>query len=443
MKKILILLISCFPLLCNAKDITKDSKILINGSINSKIVDKNENTYITLSKGNRITITSDEYISSIYIIYEKESVTGTIFNDTEKILIGNNNFLHEFVDIKKPSKSIELIYDDNIKIGEIYVLSEGEIPDYVEIWEPSLTNADLLLLSTHSDDEQLFFAGLMPHYIDKGAKIQVVYFTNHNNNTKRLHEQLHGLYTVGIRNYPIIGFIPDAYSTNLNDAIKNLEKAELTEEDAILFEVQMIRKFKPLVIVGHDELGEYSHGQHILNTYVLKKAILLSNDEKYDINTINKYGLWDTPKTYLHLYKENKIVMDYDIPLEYFNGKTAYEVSKEGYSKHLTQQYTWFTKWLTGVNSEGIGTPYTKATQIKKYSPCEYGLYRSTVGDDINKNDMFENLSFRKDTKDIDSIDDTKKDKSINTDNNTIKIFIFSGVIIGVILMFILTRKKV
>ena len=48
---------------------------------------------------------------------------------------------------------------------------------------------------------------------------------------------------------------------------------------------------------------------------------------------------------------ENKTELDYDIPLEKYGNKTAYQVSKEGYSKHLSQQYTWFTNWLNGKNN--------------------------------------------------------------------------------------------
>ena len=83
--------------------------------------------------------------------------------------------------------------------------------------------------------------------------------------------------------------------------------------------------------------------------------------------------------------------MDYDTKLDYFKGLTAYEVSKIGYKEHHSQQYTWFTKWINGKNNE-----YTKATDIKKYPPTEFGLYRTIVGDDVKKDDMFENLTFRK-----------------------------------------------
>ena len=409
MKKVLLLLMILIPMNVFAEDITANSKITVNDVVNSKLTDKNENSYATIDKGNKITISNDDNISGLYIIYELKSIEGIITNGDSEEKIGTNGYLHEYIDVSKligKSNEINLIYNEQVKIGEIYVLSDGELPEYVEVWEDSCDEADLLLLSTHSDDEQLFFAGLMPYYVAKGAKVQVVYFTNHNDNPRRLHEQLHGLYTVGIRNYPVFGNVPDAWSDNLEWALKNLKNAGLTEEDAIKFEVENIRRFKPLVLVGHDELGEYSHGQHILNTYILKKAIEKTNDETYDTESVTKYGLWDTPKTYLHLYKENPIVMNYDEPLDYFNGKTAYEVSCEGYSKHLSQQYTWFTKWLTGVNDKGVGTKFTSAKEITKYSPLEYGLYRSLVGEDVNKNDMFENLTLRKDEKNNENVSD-------------------------------------
>lgn len=397
-KLIFFIIIFCLPFLVLAKDISSNANyILDDKEMNSKINDENENTYVNVKKEQVININAKENISRLYIIYELSSKEGTIKGNDKSLKIGKNGYLHDYIDIEKEigkTKELTIVYDEDVKIAEIYVLDNGETPDFVEIWDTPCSAADLLLFSTHSDDEQLFFLGLLPTYVAKGANVQVVYFTNHNDNPKRLHEQLHGLYAVGIRHYPIIGIIPDAYSESLEGAINNLKKANLTEEDALQFEVENLRRFKPLVVVGHDELGEYSHGQHILNTHVLEDAIIKANDKTYDETSFKKYGVWDTPKTYLHLYKENQITMNYDTPLDYFGGKTAYEVSKIGYSKHNSQQWTWFTKWINGKNNE-----YTKATDIKTYSPVEFGLYRTTVGEDKEKNDMFENLTFRKDQK--------------------------------------------
>lgn len=452
MKKFLpFILFSLLPISIFAKDITNTSNILINNNmVNSKLTDNLENTYISINKNDQIKITNENNIYALYIVYELNSEKGTINNQEKSNTIGENGFLHEYVNVKDKigeTKEITIQYNNNVKIGEIYIFDNNEIPEFVEIWEKPLDRADLLLLSTHSDDEQLFFLGLLPTYVSKGASVQVVYFANHYDNPKRLHEQLHGLYTVGIRNYPIIGIIPDAYSESLNGAIKNIENVGLTVDDAINFQVEIIRRFKPLVVVGHDELGEYSHGQHILNTHTLKIALEKTNDKTYHQESFEKYGLWDVPKTYLHLYKDNQITMNYDIPLEYFNGKTAYEVSKEGYSKHISQQWTWFTKWINGNNNS-----YTKATDIKTYSPTEFGLYRTTVGNDQNKDDMFENLTLRKD----EIKDNVKKNnnniKNDNKDNNNenkktyYKKYAIYGILVTIIIVFciiIIKKNKV
>ena len=390
---LIIFLIVLIPVSVNAGEITNKSDITLNGTkISSKVTDQKESTYITITKGHEIEIKSEEDIYSLYIVYEYSSKTGTISGNEKQAEIGENSFLHEYIDVKEKigiTNELKLEYNEDVKIADIYVLGEGELPAVVEKWEKPCDVADILLFSTHSDDEQLFFLGLMPTYVARGAYVQVVYFANHNDNPKRLHEQLHGLYTVGIRHYPVLGLIPDAYSETLEGAIKNLKSAKLTEEDAKKFQVENIRRFKPQVVVGHDEKGEYSHGQHILNTYLLEDAILKANDESYDEASYNKYGVWQISKLYLHLYAKNQITMDYDTPLDYFGGKTAYEVSKEGYSKHLSQQWTWFTKWINGTNNS-----FKKATEIKKYSPLLFGLYYTNVGEDVNKNDMMENIKY-------------------------------------------------
>ena len=376
-------------------EITSNCEILLDDkAIDKKVRDDKESTFITIKENSIIQINSTEDIYGLYIIYELESQKGNLTANEKTIEIGQNGFLHEYINIEKNLGSVKTFsfsYTADVKIADIYILGDGDLPDFVEVWKPSYEKADILLFSTHGDDEQLFFLGLMPTYVARGAYVQVVYFANHNDNTKRLHEQLHGLYTVGIRNYPVFGIVPDAYSESLQGAIKSLKSSGLTEDDAERFQVENIRRFKPQVVIGHDEKGEYSHGQHILNTYLLEDAILKANDEMYDEESYTKYGKWQISKLYLHLYKKNQITMDYDIPLEYFGGKTAYEVSKEGYSKHLSQQWTWFTKWINGSSNS-----YKKATEIKTYSPLKFGLYYTNVGEDIEKNDFLENIVYYK-----------------------------------------------
>ena len=409
-------------------DFLENISILINDISTTKLSDNNYNTYVTLNTGDTITIENTETFNYVYIIYYVESMTGTInYNDTST-RIGENNFLHECIKLDEETNKITINYDDTVRIKEIFLFNET-LPNWVQTWNQPLDKADILLFSTHSDDEHLFFAGLIPSMIASGKNIQVVYLTHHNDNPKRLDEQLNGLWAVGLRNYPVLGAFPDAYSESLNGATTNLSYAGFSLDDVINFQIDIIKRFKPLVVVNHDEAGEYSHGQHILNTHALKEALNLLEDE------------YKPEKVYLHLYEENPITMNYDIPLEYYNGMTAYEVSKLGYAEHDSQQYTWFTDWLKGKNNE-----YTKATDIKTYSPTKFGLYYSKNGNyETLDNDLFYDVEI---ISNEETIEDTQVNEPVKEEieeptNNEIDykipIIIVSS-LIGIALIIILVK---
>ena len=407
MKKYLFLLLLIIPFKVyaeDAKNLTKNSSYTLNNMPISKLNDDNFKTYITVKKDHELIITSDEKISHVYIVFELLSKTGTLKTDDEEIPLGQNNFLHEYQKLTIPANKITLSFNEEVKISDIYVYGEGDLPKDVQVWTKE-TKTDLMIFSTHADDEQLFFAGVMPTYINQGKKVHVVYLARHDvggyYNPSRMHEQLNGLWTLGVTDYPTFGLIPDAYSTSLDIAIDQAKQAGFSLEDIIKFDVAEIRKYKPKVILGHDENGEYGHGQHRLNTYTLKTAIKEAENSEYIIDGLEPVKIY---KVYLHLYDDkNKTVLDYDIPLEKYDGKTAYQVSKEGYSKHLSQQYTWFTNWLNGKNGS-----YTSATQIDKYNPAYWGLYYTSVGEDINKNDLFENIPIEKEETSKEEVKPTK-----------------------------------
>jgi len=299
----------------------------------------------------------------------------------------------EFVDLTAcfgaPPKSITISFDNGpAQFHELQVYTEGEVPDSVQKWEhPEEGKIDLILFSTHSDDDQLFFAGLLPYYgVERGYEALVVYLTDHNNTAPgRRHEVLNGLWAVGIRNYPVLGSYPDfGDARDLAEGFRKYEARGYSREHMTGFVVEQLRRFKPYVAVGHDFNGEYGHAQHKVYAQLVADAVAVSNDPAQYPESAEAYGTWDVPKTYIHLYKENPIVMDWDQPMEHFDGMTPFEVTKKlGFSMHNSQQKGW------GWYFDGMKT----AAQIKKYSPCKYGLYRTTVGEDAEKNDMFEHLT--------------------------------------------------
>lgn len=355
------------------------------------LTDGDERTYTTADSGS-ITVTNDEGIAALYVVFNRLPALWQLSDGENTVTCGEDTFLHEFVDVKErlggTPTELTLTFPEYVSICEVYAFTEGDIPDWVQRWQPPCEKADLVMFSSHADDEHLFFAGVLPYYaVERGLSVQVVYIINHFDTYARPHEQLDGLWAVGIRNYPVMTDFPDLYSESEEYALSVFSAYGVEFTDFIDYITEQIRRFKPLVIMTHDVNGEYGHGTHILCAKAVMEAVDLSADPSYHPDSAEKYGVWEPQKTYLHLYPEAPITMDWDVPLDAFDGKTAFEVSRLGFDRHESQHWTWFYGWIYGKNY-----PINAAKDIRSYSPCSYGLYKTTVGADAVGGDFFENV---------------------------------------------------
>ena len=347
--------------------------------------DCNVKTYKTSNGSCSITLESETEICSLYLMFDLEYGEYTITDNTNNITLnaGEHSFLHEYVKLSKPTESLTLNFTNGaVRLSEITAYSYGSTPADVQDWDAPLDNkTDILLLATHGDDDQLFFAGLFPLYAaERQCALQVAYLTDHRNLTKaRTHEMLNGLWETGVTAYPVFGKFADFRIDDLQGTYDKYAQLGTSKTELQAYVIEQIRRFKPQVVVSHDFKGEYGHGMHMAYTDLLVRSLEITNDKSQFPESAEKYGVWDIPKTYIHLYKENPVVIDYDTPLKSFNGLTAFQVTqKHGFPCHESQQYTWFKGWLNGK-----GTQITEAKQISTYNPCEFGLYRTTVGQDI------------------------------------------------------------
>lgn len=379
-----------------AVDITKEAEITASEGLYflRALTDGYHSHIPAIRNGSWIKLEHPQGFGSLYFIFHWEYVGYTITNnDTGAVhTVGEEGFLHNFVDLAaifgSAPKSVTISFENgDAQLREIYAFTTGEVPSFVQRWSaPVDGKTDLVLFSTHGDDDQLFFAGLLPYYAGElGYQVQVCYLTNHRRSEpERIHEMLNGLWAVGVTTYPVFGEYNDFLRETMAGAYSSFAALGWPREHLMGYVVEQLRRFKPLVAVGHDVYGEYGHGQHMVYTDLLMDALEISNDPQYYPELAEKYGLWDVPKTYLHLYWENKITMDWDRPLEKFGGMTAYEVTKDlGFPCHKSQLQA-FTSYFWKAS---------KATEVYAYGPTEYGLFRSTVGEDVLKNDFFENLT--------------------------------------------------
>ncbi len=342
-----------------------------NGSGTWAITDGSYSSSLYLYAGDSITVTSESGIQGIYLIWDEPVNEWTLECNGNSSTQGSNGFLHDYIEL---DGATEFVINNSVagnRLADIYCYGEGELPADVQRWEPMCEEADILVLSSHADDEILFFGSVLAQYAGQDElNVQVVYFSQYWTGAKiREHEKLDGIWHAGVRNYPYNGHFDDWYAGDFERA-----KTLFGYDNAVGFAVEIIRKFKPQVIVGHDLNGEYGHGTHILTAHSLTDAVTLSGDATNYPESAEKYGVHEAKKLYLHLYGENKIKVPTRVPLDNFGGKTGLEVAKESYLYHVSQQWCWYF-----VDDE------------YEYSCADFGLYYTTVGVDT-ENNMMQNI---------------------------------------------------
>ncbi len=139
---------------------------------------------------------------------------------------GDHDHLHTYTALPDVT-AFRIIAEQPIKnrfqINELIVLGQGEKPAWVQDWRPTPQKADLLLLVAHPDDEYVFMGGVVPYYAaERGKHVAVAYITE--STYQRRSELLDGLWTAGLREYPITGVFRDRYSTSLKVAYDALGK---------------------------------------------------------------------------------------------------------------------------------------------------------------------------------------------------------------------------
>ena len=260
------------------------------------------------------------------------------------------------------------LYAPGCVIEELLVFEKDHTPAMAQKWRPTAAKWDLMLVSTHQDDELLFFGGTIPWYTAAGREVGVVYMADCGAN--RYKEALRGLWAAGLTNYPVFTGLKDGHRISREHALQDWGG----EEYVVGILVEYIRRYRPEVVVTHDFNGEYGHKQHMAVAYAVAQAVEAAADPQRYPESAARYGAWEAKKLYIHLWGENRITLDWSRQVPGFGGMTGMEISRHGYDMHRSQQ------------------KYVRYTLGYTYSNQEFGLYRTAVGPDAHGGDFFENL---------------------------------------------------
>ncbi len=381
-------------LAAEAMDITDQCKFKTNaGKLKyTQMTDKKYTSYWECNKTKdpviQVTAPKDQKIGGIYACFGNvpSSWEIQVSEDGKKweTAVQGPQYYHSWVPLPEPATYARLKVTTGknyvLRMNEFFVLSEGEKPDWVQDWQPTPEKAEILFLSTHPDDELIFFGGAIPTYdTELQRDVVVAYYSR--NNTTRSSEVLNALWYMGVRNYPVIGTFSDKKTKNLDASYlfaSGGSKNKNVGRDLVnKWIVELYRKYKPEVVVTHDIDGEYGHGMHMMISDAAYNAIALAaNEDEYTELTV-AYGTWEVKKLYRHLWKENQIKLDWNVPLASMGGATGLELADSAYEIfHKTQETT----------------PYSVLTTGAEYDNTLFGLVHSTVGEDVNKNDFLENI---------------------------------------------------
>lgn len=371
---------------------THSTKLLYDGSLELGYKTKKSES------GNYLEIVfpEGESVQGMYIKWEKHPGEWELWcsfgSEFEFVRsCGSEGFVQEYIALPEGSVGAKIICDNGkenvLSILELAVYTPGNLPETVHIWNKSPKTVDFLVVSTHQDDEVLFFGGTIPYYAgEKDIDTMVVYMTF--DEGRRLHEACDALWYGGCRFHPEFAMFPDKYSLTLNDAKKAWDEDEVTN-----YLTEIVLSYRPNVILTQHTKGEYGHGQHQLMVHCLKNAVENAASENFVAENFSEYSVWDTPKFYMHALPEDctmKVMWD-EIILESFGGITALDAAQRSFELHVSQNY-----------ANGFRIHYDTGDK----SDCTlFTLYRSKVGADKENNDFFENIGLRAARADIPEAD--------------------------------------
>lgn len=260
-------------------------------------------------------------------------------------------------------------------------------------WQPRPEKASLMVVSTHPDDEGIFFGGAIPYYTQvRPLPTVLVSMTSGDWNRPpevREEELRNAAWEYGLRCEPIFPRFKDAPTATVDqtwdlwhDGVVDGDDVAEGRQRAIDFVAEQIRTYRPEVVITHDFGGEYGHSNHKAAAEAVAEAYQRATDPGYVLDGL---APWQTKKLYVHLYAndsdgdgdrtdeplrfvrpvESVLYHDWSTPDSALGGKTPLEAANDGLAHHLSQG----------------GSNLVTAWQNRRLSEY-WGLYATTVGPD-------------------------------------------------------------
>ena len=343
------------------------------------LTDDSYKTYLTVRAGGEITVDGKgKALGSILLQFYDRATETEVLAQVGEVWISagvRGEYLSDWLALPEGTKAVRIVNtsESRMMMAQVTLFGPGDRPDKSPEWH-DCEKADLMVFACHPDDELLWLGGLLPTYAgERGLEVQVVYAVP-STPIRRL-ELLDGLCHCGVTCYPAFINLPDKRSTTLSGAYKHWNKNRMCK-----METAFIRQYRPEVVVTHDFSGEYGHGGHRAVADTVRLSVGYAADSAKHTDSVKTYGTWQVKKFYVHLYAENRIRLDWHVPLTRFDGRDGMTVATEALDLHRSQVANGWAMEEGGACDNSL-----------------FGLYLTTVGPDEAGNDLFEHIGLSED----------------------------------------------
>ena len=384
-----LLLWLCLPLCgagaAEALDVTAECKFKLcySGKKYTQMTDRKLNTHWDSKKIKQpwieITAPAGMPIHGVYVCFAVLPDSWELQRDVDgqwETVAEGDPYLHSYVAVPDGSSHLRLRVTQAkafaLSINEIYCFAEGDLPDWVQHWQPTPEKADILFVTAHPGDELVFLGGAVPTYAAEQQRAVVVATCTYGS-AERTTEYLNGLWAAGLRTYPVIGPFKGGTAANAAAGYKNSGKSKVLNWVAALF-----RRYRPEAVVTQSAAGENKKGENAMIADACLQVFEKAAVEGEYLDSYGTYGVWQVKKLYLHLAEEDPLTLDWSVPLLSLQGQSGLEAAQAGWAQHLSQ-----AKLKKPIAVQAAGDDWDST---------RFGLVKTVIGPDSRHDDFLEGI---------------------------------------------------
>ena len=239
-----------------------------------RLTDGVYNSYVSYASGEKVGVYGTTDMGYAFIGWQQKPASVKIsWVDKDRKEVSSQDWAPAQLDeyIAAPQAGIcgfTLTFKQDCAVCELSAYTLGELPKELPQFEAPIKKAAVMLIVGYPGDELPCFGGLLPHLVDQGVPVQLVYMNPYNRG--RQEECLRTLWRMGMKNAPI--FIETAGKRSLDGTILKSTWENFGSASKEL--LSLLQAYTPAVIVTHGKTRAFPVMAESEATYTVLTGVL-------------------------------------------------------------------------------------------------------------------------------------------------------------------------